>query len=125
MKKIIRFIGFIVLAWMMMACRSGAEEKALSKRQVEAEKQTAVLCEALMHNAPLDSIRSIAEGKDDLFFYGREAVEFFYTKADTAIRMGIHPWKVEIHRHKTYAGDNILCKYNVVEIKWNLESHID
>lgn len=68
---------------------------------------------------------SIVIEKDDLFFYGREAVEFFYTKADTAIRMGIHPWKVEIHRHKTYAGDNVLCKYNIVEIKWNLKSHID
>ena len=52
---------------LLAACQSKKENR-IEALKADAERQSAVLCEALLHNAPLDSIRSIAEGKDAMFY---------------------------------------------------------
>lgn len=53
---------------LMVGCKgadhASIEARRLAEREAAAEKQTAVLCEALQRNAPLDTIRIIAEGID-------------------------------------------------------------
>ena len=60
------------------ACRSASAEKQLTKREAAAEKQTVVLCDALIHNAPLDSIRAIAESDKDILFYVFDSRQMVY-----------------------------------------------
>ena len=43
---------------LLASCTS--DEERLAKRQQQAEQQTAVLCDALIHNSSLDTIRTIA-----------------------------------------------------------------
>ena len=66
--KIFHFIAVLALLVTFTACHSGAEAK-LEKRKMHAEQQTARLCDALIHNTSLDSIRAIAEQDKNLFFY--------------------------------------------------------
>lgn len=56
----IRHILLAVVLLALWACGS-SESKRLEGREHAAEQQTAALCEALLRNAPLDSIRAIAE----------------------------------------------------------------
>ena len=79
MRKIGRYISFIACLILFVACHgTSSEEKRLAARQAQAEKQTAVLCEALQHNASLDSIRAIAEQNADIFFYVFNARQMVY-----------------------------------------------
>ena len=70
MQKIIHFIVVLGLLWTLSACHAtSSEEKKLAKREAHAEQQTALLCDALKRNAPLDTIRAIAEQDEDVLFY--------------------------------------------------------
>ena len=82
MKNVGRYILFALLAVLMTACRGGDASKvgarSLADREAEAEKQTAALCDALLHNAPMDSIRAMAERDPDILFYVFDARQMVY-----------------------------------------------
>jgi len=75
------WLTILLLAVCMTACHSDASEaKRLAQRMAYAEQQTAVLCDALQHNASLDTIRAIAEGStnDGPYFYIFNAQQMVY-----------------------------------------------
>lgn len=82
MAKIIRNIVFVFVVLLLAACKGGdassLEQKRLAERESKAEKQTTELCEALNHNASLDSIRAIAERDADVLFYVFDARQMVY-----------------------------------------------
>ena len=79
MVKIGRYIGVCLLAmslWAFVSCSSDAEN--LQKKQQKAEQQTAVLCDALIRNTSLDSIRLIAEKDPEVLFYIFDSRQMVY-----------------------------------------------
>ena len=82
MSKIIRNIGIVLGVLLLAACKGGdassLEQKHLAEREAKAEQQTMELCEALLHNASLDSIRAIAERDADVLFYVFDARQMVY-----------------------------------------------
>lgn len=70
MKSGFRYIVIAVMAVLsLLLCSCSSEGQVLQKRQEHAERQTAALCGALARNTSLDSIRSITEQNEDVFFY--------------------------------------------------------
>ena len=61
---------------LLASCTS--DEERLAKRQQQAEQQTAVLCDALIHNSSLDTIRTIAEKDPNTLFYIFDARQLVY-----------------------------------------------
>ena len=67
--RIMKRVGYIVRLWVLMvvlcafvACRN-SEEANVAKMQAVAEQRTEQLCEALLRNSSLDTIRAIAESR--------------------------------------------------------------
>ena len=79
MQKLVHFIVLLGLFLTLSACQSGSSDtKKLQARQSYAEQRTSILCDALERNASMDTIRSIAEKDDDLFFYIFNASRLVY-----------------------------------------------
>ena len=78
MKQIGRYIGLMLFVVLLTACQATSEESRLAERETKAEKQTELLCEALLRNAHLDSIRMIAEADPDVLFYVFDARQMVY-----------------------------------------------
>ena len=78
MREIGRYIYLVALVVLTAACGSSSREQRLQDRQTAAERQTAVLCEALDRGASLDSIRSIAERDPNVLFYVFDARQMVY-----------------------------------------------
>ena len=75
MQKIVHFVAVIGLILTLSSCHSAVSEQ---KWQTQEEAQTALLCSALEHNAPMDSIRSIAEQNEQVLFYVFDARQLVY-----------------------------------------------
>ena len=78
MGKILRYIGIVALLVAMAACSENSSEKALEAKQHVAEQRTAQLCEALLRNSSLDTIRAIAEKDEDVLFYVFDSQHMVY-----------------------------------------------
>ena len=78
MRKILRYIGIVALLVAMAACSENSSEKALEAKQHVAEQRTAQLCEALLRNSSLDTIRAIAEKDEDVLFYVFDSQHMVY-----------------------------------------------
>ena len=69
----------------LTACHGSSDEARLQKRQTNAEQQTAVLCKALLHNAPLDTIRAVAEKDPEVLFYIFDARQMVYWSSNRLV----------------------------------------
>ena len=81
MQRIIRDIVLVALLVLLAACKGGeykSQESRVKSQETKAEKQTSELCAALLHNASLDSIRTIAERDADVLFYVFDARQMVY-----------------------------------------------
>ena len=107
MQKIIHFIAVFGLLWCFSACqslRSKSEERRLAERQTYAEQRTAILCDALVRNAPMDSIRTIAEKDKDLFFYIFNANRMVYWSTNRLAADEVFLFTYDTWRDKPFAN---------------------
>ena len=74
------------------------------ERQAQAEQQTAALCEALQHNASLDSIRAIAEQNADIFFYVFDARQMVYWSSNRLASDAIYLTAYDTWRDQTFSN---------------------
>ena len=117
MTKWFRNILFLALVVLHSACRGAS----LAERQQEAEQQTAVLCEALLHNASLDSIRAIAEGKNTQF-YVFDAQQMVYWSSNRLASDDIYLLSYDTWREQTFRNAKGLVRwtkagmYNVLTV---------
>lgn len=107
MQKIIHFIAVFGLLWCFSACqslRSKSEERRLAERQTYAEQRTNILCDALVRNAPMDSIRTIAEKDKDLFFYIFNAHQMVYWSTNRLAADEVFLFTYDTWRDKAFAN---------------------
>ncbi|MCR5050027.1 MAG: hypothetical protein K6A36_02980 [Paludibacteraceae bacterium] len=83
MRKIVHFICFVTLMACLSGCHSfSADSKRLQRQVTEresyAEQQLEHLTAALVHHAPMDTIRAIAEQDAELLFYVFDATRLLY-----------------------------------------------
>lgn len=123
MKKALRYIGLCLLIVLLSSCKSEqAEVKRTAKLQAQAEAQTTALCEALNRNAPLDTIRSIAEEKDDVLFYVFDAQQMVYWSSNRLASDAVYLTVYDVWREKTFSNAKALTRwtragtYNVLTV---------
>ncbi len=123
MKKALRYIGLCLLIVLLSSCKSEqAEEKRTAKLQAQAEAKTTALCEALNRNAPLDTIRSIAEEKDDVLFYVFDAQQMVYWSSNRLASDAVYLTVYDVWREKTFSNAKALTRwtragtYNVLTV---------
>ena len=105
MRKFGRYISFIACLILFVACHgTSSEAKRLAERQAQAEQQTAALCEALQHNASLDSIRAIAEQNTDIFFYVFDARQMVYWSSNRLASDAIYLTAYDTWRDQTFSN---------------------
>ena len=86
MQKIHSYLyACIVFLTMAGSYSCSSPDQNLRKRQEYAERRTEMLCDALVRNASLDSIRTIAEKDDDLFFYIFDAYQMVYWSSNRLV----------------------------------------
>ena len=112
MNKTIRYIGLILLTILMVACQGTKEERVLKQRQAVAEKQTEILCEALLHNAPMDSIRSIAEAQDELFFYVFDARQMVYWSSNRLTSGAVYLSSYDTWRELAFSNAKTMARWS-------------
>ena len=75
-------LAVVMAVVLMSGCGSAGkesrQERLVAERQAMAEQRTAELCNALTHNASLDTIRAIAEKDEQVFFYIFNAQQMVY-----------------------------------------------
>jgi len=123
MKKALRYIGLCLLIVLLSSCKSEqAEVKRTAKLQAQAEAKTTALCEALNRNAPLDTIRSIAEEKDDVLFYVFDAQQMVYWSSNRLASDAVYLTVYDVWREKTFSNAKALTRwtragtYNVLTV---------
>ena len=83
MRKLVHFIYFVALVTSLSACHSfQADSKRLQRqvteREAYAEQQIDRISAALLHHAPIDTLRTIAERDENLLFYVFDATRLLY-----------------------------------------------
>lgn len=123
MKNALRYIGLCLLIVLLSSCKSEqAEVKRTAKLQAQAEAKTTALCEALNRNAPLDTIRSIAEEKDDVLFYVFDAQQMVYWSSNRLASDAVYLTVYDVWREKTFSNAKALTRwtragtYNVLTV---------
>ena len=101
--------GYILVLLALIAglcgCRSGATgDKKLLEREKYAEQQTHLLCEALQHNASLDTIRAIAEKDDDIFYYVFNARQMVYWSSNRLAADEVFVTAYDMWRDKAFSN---------------------
>lgn len=105
MRKIGRYISFIACLILFAACHgTSSQERKLAERQMQAEKQTQELCEALNHNMSLDSIRLIAERNEDVLFYVFDARQMVYWSSNRLASDAIYLTAYDTWRDQTFSN---------------------
>jgi hypothetical protein len=108
MKKMQEIIHFMAILGLVIAligfngCSSDSSD--IQKRQEYAERQTVVLCDALLHNASLDSIRAIAEQQNDVFFYVFDAQQMLYWSSNRISSDVVYLSAYDTWRDKTFSN---------------------
>ena len=110
--------GLVVLAVVigMTACRSESKQnRKIAEKQAFAERQTAVLCEALERGASIDTIRAITEPfngerrktkgeKDEVFFYVFDARQMVYWSSNRLASGDVFLYSYDTWRDKEFTN---------------------
>ncbi len=105
MLKTFRNIGILVVVLLLTACHgTSSQERKLAERQMQAEKQTQELCEALNRNVSLDSIRLIAERNEDVLFYVFDARQMVYWSSNRLASDAIYLTAYDTWRDQTFSN---------------------
>ena len=111
-QKILHFLCLLALVCAFVACRSTSAEKQLQKREAAAEKQTATLCEALLHNAPLDSIRAVAESNPDVLFYVFDARQMVYWSSNRLASSEVYLTSYDTWRELNFPNAQTMVRWS-------------
>lgn len=111
-QKIFHFLCLLALVCAFVACRSTSAEKQLQKREAAAEKQTATLCEALLHNAPLDSIRAVAESNPDVLFYVFDARQMVYWSSNRLASSEVYLTSYDTWRELNFPNAQTMVRWS-------------
>ena len=104
MRKIGQSIVILLAVILCAACRSSSQERKLAEQQMQAEKQTQELCEALNRNVSLDSIRLIAERNEDVLFYVFDARQMVYWSSNRLASDAIYLTAYDTWRDQTFSN---------------------
>ena len=110
--------GLVVLAVLigMTACRSESKQnRKIAEKQAFAERQTAVLCEALERGASIDTIRAITEPfngerrkakgeKAEVFFYVFDARQMVYWSSNRLASGDVFLYSYDTWRDKEFTN---------------------
>ena len=122
------FIWLLALVGLFANCKGGdgasLEARRLAEREAAAEKQTAILCEALQHNAPLDSIRMIAEKvtDDGPYFYVFDARQMVYWSSNRLASGEVFLFSYDTWREQRFENAQTMVRwtkagrYNVLTV---------
>ena len=105
LQKAKTYLGWVLAALVIAAvvvalasCKSSRAERQLAERECAAEQRTAVLCKALEQNAPLDSIRAIAEATDKVYFYVFNAQQMVYWSTNRLSAEAVYLYAYDVWR---------------------------
>ena len=121
-RKIFHFLCLSALFCLLAACHSSSVEKQLTEREAAAEKRTAELCHALLHNASLDSIRAIAEQEEDMFFYVFNARQMVYWSSNELASGDVYLFSYDVWRERDFQNAKAMVRwtkaglYNVMTV---------
>ena len=122
MRKILRYIGIAAMLFVMAACDEKSAEKALLAKQHVAEQRTEQLCEALLHNSSLDTIRAIAEKDDDVLFYVFDSQQMVYWSSNRLASDAIYLKSYDMWRDQSFTNADTKARwtkagiYNVLTV---------
>ncbi len=122
MKNKLRYIFFALLLMTLAGCQSGMAEKELTEREARAEQRTDELVRALEHNAPLDSIRAIAEKDDLAYFYVFNAQQMVYWSTNRLAAEAVYLYAYDTWRPADFRNAKTMCRwtkagmYNVLTV---------
>lgn len=121
MRTIFRYIVFLTVVLSLAACHSGQTEKELETRKSLAEQRTAALCDALQHNASLDTIRAIAEGAtgdglrgtgDGPYFYVFNAQQMVYWSSNRLAADAVYLTSYDTWRESDFRNAKTLVRWS-------------
>ena len=121
-RKIFHFLCLSALFCLLAACHSSSAEKQLTEREAGAEKRTAELCHALLHNASLDSIRAIAEQEEDVLFYVFNARQMVYWSSNELASGDVYLFSYDVWRERDFQNAKAMVRwtkaglYNVMTV---------
>ncbi len=121
-RKIFHFLCLSALFCLLAACHSSSAEKQLTEREAAAEKRTAELCHALLHNASLDSIRAIAEQEEDVLFYVFNARQMVYWSSNELASGDVYLFSYDVWRERDFQNAKAMVRwtkaglYNVMTV---------
>lgn len=121
-RKIFHFLCLSALFCLLAACHSSSAEKQLTEREAAAEKRTAELCHALLHNASLDSIRAIAEQEEDVLFYVFNARQMVYWSSNELASGDVYLFSYDVWRERDFRNAKAMVRwtkaglYNVMTV---------
>ena len=121
-RKIFHFLCLSALFCLLAACHSSSAEKQLTEREAAAEKRTAELCHALLHNASLDSIRAIAEQEEDMLFYVFNARQMVYWSSNELASGDVYLFSYDVWRERDFQNAKAMVRwtkawlYNVMTV---------
>ena len=121
-RKIFHFLCLSALFCLLAACHSSSAEKQLTERETAAEKRTAELCHALLHNASLDSIRAIAEQEEDVLFYVFNARQMVYWSSNELASGDVYLFSYDVWRERDFRNAKAMVRwtkaglYNVMTV---------
>lgn len=121
-RKIFHFVCLSALFCLLAACHSSSAEKQLTEREAAAEKRTAELCHALLHNASLDSIRAIAEQEEDMLFYVFNARQMVYWSSNELASGDVYLFSYDVWRERDFRNAKAMVRwtkaglYNVMTV---------
>ena len=104
MRKILRYIGIVALLVAMAACSENSSEKAIEAKQHVAEQRTAQLCDALLRNSSLDTIRAIAEKDEDVLFYVFDSQHMVYWSSNRLASDAIYLKSYDTWRDQAFSN---------------------
>ena len=121
-RKIFHFLLTLALVSSLSACHSSSAEKQLAEREEAAEKQTELLCAALEHNAPLDSIRAIAEHDEEVLFYVFDSRQMVYWSSNRLASDDVYLFSYNTWRERDFQNAQTMVRwtraglYNVMTV---------
>jgi len=112
MQKIPYFLSLVACLFLLSACHSGSEQRQLDKRKAIAEERTEWLCDALIHNASLDSIRTIAEQDDEVLFYVFDARKMVYWSSNRLASDDVYLFSYDTWREQSFRNAQTLVRWS-------------
>jgi len=123
MRKFLHIIVFLGLLASFSACHSpSADAKHLQQRQANAESQTSELCDALKRNAPLDSIRAIAERDGSVLFFVFDRQQMVYWSSNRLVSESVYLSSYDTWRDMSFRNAQTTARwtqaglYNVLTV---------